>query len=164
MSAPSRPSDVPPMPSLDAALQQLFRERHTQDGTHASLNASATFIIGFAGVIASITAGLDPKTVDNGTVEAVLLAAAVGFAVLAAVCGLMALDLRPWTSIKTSRLREYVTKEEPDMKLFLFDALNAAHERRMGSLYGKAKWVRRALVLILIAVLFLAGDVIARLF
>jgi hypothetical protein len=147
-----KPTSEPSLPSLDLLLQVMMGERDKQLAHFDGLDAKAGILLAFNGVLIVVSHGIRLAFLLPGII---LAAARAGFA-------LHSFWPRDFPTLDPVGLRKYLTYDMETTRRKLHDAAAEMVKRGSRVLDAKARSLKRALILLLLAALtFGAGIVVS---
>jgi hypothetical protein len=144
------PAPEPSLPSLDLLLQVMMLERDKQLAHFDGLDAKAGILLAFNGVLIVISHGIRLAFLLPGVI---LASASAGFA-------LISFWPRDYPVLDPVGLRKYLTYESEVTRRKLHDAIAEMVKRGSRVLEAKARSLRWALILLLVAALTFGAGII----
>lgn len=146
------PAPGPRLPSLDLLLQVIMLERDKQFAHFDALDTKAGILLAFDGVLIVVSHGIRLAFLLPGVI---LASASAAFA-------LVAFWPRDYPMLEPTSLGRYVTAEMETTRLLLHDMMGQMIQRAGQLLHAKARSLKLALVLLLLAaVTFGAGIIVS---
>jgi hypothetical protein len=138
------------MPSLDLLLHTLMLERDKQLAHFDALDTKAGVLLAFDGVLITLTRFIRLAFQWPG----------IGLASGSALFALLAFRPRKYPVLRPSELRKYLTFEAENTRLMLHDTIGDMITRGGQLLEVKARYLKVALVLLLLAAITFGAGII----
>jgi hypothetical protein len=144
------PSSRPSLPSLDILLQIAMQERNNQLAHFDALDTKAGIILAFDGVLIAL----------SGNVKLLFELAAIVLASASATTALWSFWPRKFPVLEPMVFRQFLTHEAESTRLKLHDTIASTVMRGGQALSIKIRYLRLALLLLLIAALSFGAGII----